>query len=139
MDHWNGRETADITYDDANGHFTSLLAHHGYLDWDTWRNSRPKYYIEVKTTTGPCDTPFYMSKHQYEWASLILLSRGISANLSQMQSIHNRDDHSEVYMILRVFDVLSEEIRMRVYLDPEKLRLNEDLIFTGETWSVVPG
>ncbi|PIG82100.1 hypothetical protein AARAC_000013 [Aspergillus arachidicola] len=120
---WYGRETADFTYDDTEGNFTTLLIDHGHLDAEEWRDKRPKYYIEVKTTTGPMSTPFYMSKHQYE----------------RMRAVHNRSDHSEVYMILRVFAICGDNIGMSVYLDPEKFRLDGGLVFTGETWSVVPG
>jgi hypothetical protein len=42
-------------------------------------------------------------------------------------------------MILRVFDIRGNNIGMSVYLDPEQLRLDGELVFTGETWSVVPG
>ncbi|KAJ5297272.1 uncharacterized protein N7443_008165 [Penicillium atrosanguineum] len=122
MEAWYGRETADMTYDDTEGDFTALLIDHGYLDAEEWGDKRPKYYIEVKTTTGPLRTPFYMSKHQYE----------------RMRAVH-RSDHSEVYMILRVFDIHGDNIGMSVYLDPEQFRLDGGLVFTGETWSVVPG
>ncbi|KAJ6063689.1 hypothetical protein N7499_012369 [Penicillium canescens] len=122
MEPWYGRETADITYDDTEGDFTALLIDNGYLDAEEWRDKRPKYYIEVKTTTGPLRTPFYMSKHQYE----------------RMRAVHNMSDHSEVYMILRVFDIRGDNIGMSVYLDPEQLRLDGGLVFTGETWSIVP-
>lgn len=66
---WYGRETADIVYDDTEGAFTSLLIDHGYLEADEWEDKRPKYFIEVKTTTGPLGTPFYMSKRQFERVS----------------------------------------------------------------------
>lgn len=123
MKPWYGGETADITYDDTEGIFTALLIDHGFFDAEEWRDKHPKYYIEVKTTTGHLRTPFYMSKYQYE----------------RMRAVHNRSDHSEVYMILRVFDICGDNIGMSVYLDPEQLRLDGGLIFTGETWSVVPG
>ncbi|KAB8254531.1 hypothetical protein BDV32DRAFT_132200 [Aspergillus pseudonomiae] len=123
MEPYYGRETADITYDDTEGGFTALLIDHGYLATEEWRDKRPKYYIEVKTTTGPLRTPFYMSKHQYE----------------RMRAVHNRRDYSEVYMILRVFDISGGNIGMSVYLDPEQFRLDGGLVFTGETWSVIPG
>ncbi|KAK5994782.1 hypothetical protein PT974_03165 [Cladobotryum mycophilum] len=122
LEPWHGRDTADITYDDTEGDLTAMLIDRGYLDHDDWEDARPRYYIEVKTTTGPCRTPFYMSKHQYQ----------------RMQNVHNENQRSKVYMILRVFEIESSEINMRVYLDPEQLRLDESLLFTGETWSVVP-
>lgn len=43
----------------------------GYLDHDDWHGARPKYYIEVKTTTRPRDTPFYMSGKQYRLVSTL--------------------------------------------------------------------
>lgn len=56
----------------------------------------------------------------------------------QMQSVHEAEDQREVYMIFRVHNLEDENIAMRVYLDPEQLRQEDRLAFTGETWSVVP-
>ncbi|KAH7131532.1 hypothetical protein B0J13DRAFT_529518 [Dactylonectria estremocensis] len=120
---WNRRETADLVYIDTAGHFTDTLIGCGYLDHDQWHGARPKYYIEVKTTTGPCDTPFYMSGNQYQ-----LMGR-----------IHYTEDRSEVYIIFRVFWLNSERIGLYVYFDPEQLRQDGQLVFTGQTWSVTPG
>jgi hypothetical protein len=66
MGPWQGRETADITYDDTEGELTAMLIDRGYLDDDEWQAARPKYYIEVKATTGSLEAPFYMSKNQYK-------------------------------------------------------------------------
>lgn len=66
---WNRRETADLVYADTAGDFTDTLIGCGYLNHDEWHGARPKYYIEVKTTTGPCGTPFYMSGNQYRLVS----------------------------------------------------------------------
>jgi hypothetical protein len=62
---WSEVETADLTYNDTAGSLTDLLIEHGHLDDVTWRDARPKYLLEVKTTTGLCRAPFYMSKKQY--------------------------------------------------------------------------
>ncbi|KAH6672747.1 hypothetical protein F5X68DRAFT_175032 [Plectosphaerella plurivora] len=121
LTHWSGRETADLVYQDEAGEFTSWLLDHGYLD-ESWRDARPKYYLEVKTTTGAHDVPFYMSKSQYQ----------------RMQRVSNAQDRKEVYMILRVFGIENGRIGMRVYVDPEMMRVNGQLEFTGESWSVVP-
>lgn len=70
---WDGRETADITYNDENGALTRLLADNGYmsrLDPEIVSQARPYYFIEVKSTTGPCKTPFFMSNSQYQRVSL---------------------------------------------------------------------
>jgi hypothetical protein len=57
-----------------------------------------------------------------------------------MENIHTGAGQREVYMILRVFEIESEgQIGMKVYVDPEQLKLDEELIFTGESWSVIPG
>ncbi|KAH6986493.1 hypothetical protein BKA56DRAFT_670643 [Ilyonectria sp. MPI-CAGE-AT-0026] len=123
MEAWNRRETADLVYPDTTGHFTDTLIDCGYLDHDEWHGARPKYYIEVKTTTGPCGTPFYMSGNQYR-----LMGR-----------IHHTEDRSEVYMIFRVFWLNSDRIGMCIYFDPEQLRQDGRLVFTGQTWSITPG
>ena len=66
---WTGRETADIVYKDQASFLTRRLITHGYLTWD-WLNKTPTYYLEVKTTTGPCETRFFMSKAQVKRVSL---------------------------------------------------------------------
>ncbi|KAG6368208.1 hypothetical protein INS49_002409 [Diaporthe citri] len=63
---WSGRESSDITYVDVKGEFTRLLIDTGHLDGEVWRHERPMYFLKVKATTGPCDTPFSVSKGQYE-------------------------------------------------------------------------
>jgi hypothetical protein len=65
LDQWRGTETADITYDDTEGEFTKLLVENEYLD-EAWLGAKPKYFLEVKTTTKECSTRFFVSKSQYE-------------------------------------------------------------------------
>lgn len=72
MTPWYGREKADINYNDVNGDFTALLIDRGYLEADEWAGKHPEYFIEVKTTTGPLEAPFYMSKHQYERVRVLI-------------------------------------------------------------------
>ena len=81
---WNKTETADIIYDDTMGEFTRILIDRGYLGADEWRDARPRYYLEVKSTAGPCGTPFYMSRSQYQ-----LVSSRLFALLSQSGFINN--------------------------------------------------
>lgn len=66
MNNWPGRETADITYDDRSGNLTAILIAKGYLDRQVWRDARPKYFIEVKTTTGECGDRLFISNNQYQ-------------------------------------------------------------------------
>jgi len=138
---WDGSETADLVYADTHGDLTAILIDRGYLDAVEWRSARPFYYIEVKTTTGPCGTPFYMSKGQYQrvrrtvkYLVLLVLTK------RQMMNIHATEGQREVYMILRVFEIECEgRIGMKLYVDPAQLKLDEELIFIGESWSVIPG
>ncbi|KAF5659023.1 hypothetical protein FHETE_9651 [Fusarium heterosporum] len=123
MEAWRGSETADLVYVDVEGYLTNVLIGCGYLDHDEWHEARPKYYIEVKTTTGPCSTAFYMSGKQYQ----------------MMQRIHHTEDHSEIYVVFRVFQLSSEGIGLCVYTDPEQLRQDGRLLFKGQAWSVTPG
>lgn len=69
MEPWTGSETSDITYADSSGIFTEMFIDQGYLMRDEWAGKKPFYYIEVKTTTMSCDTPFFMSKNQYQRVS----------------------------------------------------------------------
>ncbi|CVK97556.1 uncharacterized protein FMAN_11584 [Fusarium mangiferae] len=115
--------TADLVYPDTQGDLTRILADAEILTGD-WSTRRPRYYIEVKTTTGPCRTPFYMSGNQYRL----------------MERIHYSSDFSEVYIIFRVYFLLDRsQISYCVYPDPKRLQDDGRLIFTGTTWSVTPG
>ncbi|OCL02139.1 hypothetical protein AOQ84DRAFT_424260 [Glonium stellatum] len=123
---WNGREKADITYNDRDGVLTSLPIDKGYLRPDICPGIRPKYFIEVKSTTGPCDTPFFMSKYQYQRMQ----------NMSNGESGFSNPDC--VYVIFRVFNLGQGGVGLRVYVDPDVMRMKGELSFTAETWSVVP-
>ncbi|KAL7941030.1 hypothetical protein V8C42DRAFT_335914 [Trichoderma barbatum] len=117
---WSGRETSDLVYHDSMGVFTKLLIDKCYFDASTWENRRPIYHFEVKTTTSSCDTRFFVSKNQYKM-------------------LHdNRGKEDSVYIIMRVFNVGNSNIGLRVYVDPAELEAREELLFTAETWSVVP-
>ncbi|TRX99076.1 hypothetical protein FHL15_000418 [Xylaria flabelliformis] len=54
MEDWDGNETADFVYCDHESALTNLLIQKQYLDETEWSGRRPIYYIEVKTTRGPC-------------------------------------------------------------------------------------
>ncbi|KAF0329343.1 ino80 chromatin remodeling complex protein [Colletotrichum asianum] len=124
MEPWSDRETSDIVYEDVSKQLTSLLVRQGYLE-TRWlsRPRGPKYFIEVKTTTMSCETAFYMSKAQYQ----------------RMRNNLVTDDSDTMYVIFRVYNLGQKDIGLKVYVDPETLRLAGRLKFTGETWSVVPG
>src|ERR1700712_2601758 len=63
---WSGRETADIVYKDHESFLTDILIEKGYLNQLVWKGVSPTYYIEVKTTTGCLETPFFCSQGQMD-------------------------------------------------------------------------
>ena len=69
---WRGSETSDFRYTDSSGTLTSMLIDKGYLRSNIWSGKRPEYYLEIKSTTGPCENPFYMSKYQYQTVCFLL-------------------------------------------------------------------
>lgn len=73
MANWTGRETADIVYNDDSGQLTQYLRDHseGIFPFQihegrNFQTHPIEYYLEVKTTVGPCGTRFYMSSGQYK-------------------------------------------------------------------------
>ncbi|KAI8721773.1 hypothetical protein NCS52_00319800 [Fusarium sp. LHS14.1] len=118
---WNHKETSDIEYSDSEGILTELLIDNGYLERDVWEHKKPKYYLEVKTTTGACEAPFYMSKSQY-------------------RLIHEcQDSTDKIYVVFRVYEVEKAAAQLRIYVNPARLEDTGRLIYTAETWSVRPG
>ncbi|KNG81405.1 hypothetical protein ANOM_010513, partial [Aspergillus nomiae NRRL 13137] len=99
----------------------------GYLSSEMWAGKRPRFYLEVKSTTSSCETPFYMSKYQYE--RMQSFSGGASGS----------GGSENIYIIFRVFNIGTNSVAMKVYVDPERMRTNQHLLFTAENWSIVPG
>ncbi|KAF3059432.1 hypothetical protein GL218_05145 [Daldinia childiae] len=118
MGSWSGIETSDLEYKDDNNKLTEVLISKGLLP-SIWRGSRPKYYIEVKTTPGGRDTPFYMSDAQYH----------------KMESLSTEDS---IYVIFRVSELYSGRITVDIYVDPIKLVEEGRLVFTADRWTVKP-
>lgn len=69
LEAWPKPETSDIVYDDKSGALTRAMISLGLLEADNWNGKKPKYYIEVKCTTGDCDTPFIVSQKQVDLVS----------------------------------------------------------------------
>lgn len=91
---WRGNETADIVYTDQASSLTGRLIAHGYLDWH-WAGKNPTYYLEVKTTTGSCDTRFFMSKAQVKRVSLC----PFTPNPARMGLAYSIKDHASSRVI----------------------------------------
>ncbi|KAK0103682.1 hypothetical protein ONS95_005692 [Cadophora gregata] len=121
MPPWRGTETADIVFSDFQSTLTGILVQHGYLD-ETWVGACPRYFIEVKTTTGECDDRFFMSNGQFlRMQSLALTEGRVTA---------------DVYVIFRVYHLTRDSIDVKIYVDPEAHRRNNNLVFDAQSWSV---
>ena len=78
-------ETADIVHTDRDGILTQWLKTSctgGFPEGTDNRNfaERPiEYYLEVKTTTGPCENKFYLSTAQYRLVSCVFHDLWMSA------------------------------------------------------------
>ncbi|KAL2866124.1 uncharacterized protein BJX67DRAFT_372785 [Aspergillus lucknowensis] len=125
LEPWFGRETADITYVDSEGVLTTFLIATGYLD-DSWVGAKPDYFLEVKSTTSECATPLYVSKARYD-------------RMQTMRNIASQPaDRTAVYMIFRPYYLGCNSMRMKIYVNPALMEERGELVFTVETWSVVP-
>ncbi|KAE8443772.1 hypothetical protein EG329_001366 [Mollisiaceae sp. DMI_Dod_QoI] len=106
-----GEEETDLEYQDSTGCFSRLLRTWTDGKIPNWLEEacksetkiRPKYWLEVKTTPGHCETVFFVSPHQYE--------------LMEKWAVVGTDMPSDVYVILRVFNV-GLEPGVIAYLDP---------------------
>lgn len=59
--------------------------------------------------------------------------------MQEMSNGETRSDNMDmVYVIFRVYNLGQQGMRMKVYVDPEMMRVREELLFTAEGWSVVP-
>ncbi|RYO85251.1 hypothetical protein DL766_000105 [Monosporascus sp. MC13-8B] len=121
------KETSDIVYHDASGALTTLLIQKGYLSGNRWTGKTPRYYIEVKSTTDLCATPFFISGNQY--ALMQSATNGPSDTGSQ----------DEIYTIFRVFNLGKESMGVMVHVDAEEQRRMGILTFTTDHYTVVPG
>ncbi|KAF2094595.1 hypothetical protein NA57DRAFT_80394 [Rhizodiscina lignyota] len=137
---WTGSETADIVYRDRQLKLTEILIENGYLfptsgqppfsipesvaDSASWERRRPKYYIEVKTTPGPLDAPFFCSEGQVQ----------------RMEDMKFRNAlPSKIYLIARVFGLGSSGMGVKLYVDPATMREHGRLNFRGGKYTVTPG
>ncbi|KAG9256351.1 uncharacterized protein F5Z01DRAFT_618953 [Emericellopsis atlantica] len=127
---WGGAETADITYRDHTGAFTSFLADKGYLesyDVERQRQARPLYYLEVKSTPYSFNTAFFMNGSQFRRMQDCSQSGpGQESNLDR------------IYVLLRVFDLGMNSASVRVLVDPEGMRRRGELHFEAESWKIRP-
>lgn len=49
-----------------------------------------------------------------------------------------RPGSTEIYIILRVFNLGQKNMGMHIYVDPAKLKIDKDLIFEADRYTVTP-
>ncbi|KAF2103412.1 hypothetical protein NA57DRAFT_31443 [Rhizodiscina lignyota] len=118
---WIGTETADIVYHDYRSALTERLISLGYLG-SAWRARTPTYYIEVKSTLGLLEMPFFCSQPQ--------VSRMDGMRLSASNPLSN-----DVYLIFRVF-TLGDRTGFKIYFDPGTLKHEGELEFRADKFAV---
>ncbi|KAK0742653.1 hypothetical protein B0T18DRAFT_168089 [Schizothecium vesticola] len=120
MEAWGGgAEVSDLQYTDTSGVFTTLLIEKGHLSSAKWAGKRPSYYFEVKSTPRACNEPFYMGGSQYK----------------KMKTLCMEGD-TKVYIIFRVFNMFSDKINVKLYVDPAELERRGELDFSTDTYTV---
>jgi hypothetical protein len=115
MDNWFGAEEADIMYCTDSPDFVRFLldcsATAEYPPFLDKPLTRPvNFHLEVKSTTGPCHAPFFVSQKQYR------IMRDMSCNPDQTET------PEALYVVLRVYSLASSEIRVTAYINPWQLQ-----------------
>jgi hypothetical protein len=149
MANWVGRETADIVYKDETGDLTRYLRencegsfpHQILQHWD-FAAHPIEYYLEVKSTTGPCANRFYMSNGQYKrvrYPAIALLyhwKRPDADYWTQMESMAlSLFQPTKVYVIMRVYDLMTPNVKMKIFVDPMRFK-GSKLDFEADQWFV---
>ncbi|KIM96811.1 hypothetical protein OIDMADRAFT_58368 [Oidiodendron maius Zn] len=115
---------SDFTFDDPNDIWTAVLIQAGFDEAKGWKDRAKDqaitYHLEVKSTSGPFDDPFYMSFNQLQMAERWTLPSG------------NSTTPTHVYIIFRVHNVLDQDkgsVGIKLFVDPWRLRITGELIF----------
>lgn len=134
---WDGFEVSDVMYEGHSLQLMHILLKNSVSPAPAWLDdlatalpttasgSPVNYHIEVKTTSGPRSTPFFMSKYQYK------LMREKAYDPSSTTVPRN------VFILMRVFNLFSGRIGWQVYINPWHLR-ESALEFVADPWKVVP-
>ncbi|GAW19639.1 hypothetical protein ANO14919_091280 [Xylariales sp. No.14919] len=126
MGPWTGIETADFVYTDFDSDLTKILIDNGYIERGVWKDQTPTYYIDVKTTMGGCETPFFMSKSQCKRMR------------TKTNGPNGKERQDSIYIVFRVYNLGKKSMGCAIYVDPDAMRVKGTLNFRAETWSVVP-
>lgn len=127
---WTGREISDIMYSGNCPRLMDILRRNTTFPYPVWLESATTstavhYHIEIKTTSGPCSTPFFMSGNQY--------------TLMREKQCEPRSPTTpkDLFVIMRVFNLFSANIGLQVYINPWHLR-ETALDLVADPWKVIP-
>ena len=126
---WPPPEISDIVYDTASTEFHRFLRDNSFNKFPNWSveaSHSIRYLIEVKTTTGSCSTPFFMSKKQYQ----LMREHALGAGEEMIEA------PKTVYVIARVYNLLGNNIKMALFVDPWHLK-DDVLEFVADPWKVI--
>jgi hypothetical protein len=117
-------ETADIVFNDRDGKLTKSLIAGGYLQAESWKDRTPKYWIEVKTTTSRCETPFMVGRDQ--------------SNFMEAKRLPDAGASDQICLLVRVFKLGQVGMGLKFYVDPRRRGAGRELSFHAENYKVVP-
>ncbi|KAK5457302.1 hypothetical protein LTS15_005083 [Exophiala xenobiotica] len=129
---WRGREISDIMYEGKCPRLMDILRQNTTFAYPPWLEAGEtapaavRYHIEVKTTSGPCSTPFFMSGNQYR----LMRDKACEPHSTPTAP-------TDLFVIMRVFNLFSSNIGLQVYINPWHLK-DVALDFVADPWKVVP-
>ena len=116
------KEYADFTYTDTSHDLTYWLREQGVPGALDWFVERPTYHIEVKSTSGPCDLSFHMSKLQMKEAR----------RMSSKERAEGENGALDIYLLFRVYNLArAADTRFEIKADPWRLLTEEELDVRG--------
>ncbi|KIW72175.1 hypothetical protein, variant [Phialophora macrospora] len=126
---WYGREVSDIMYKGNCPRLMDMLRRNTTFPYPAWLESGTStpvnYHVEVKTTSGPCSTPFFMSSQQYR----LMRDKACPPDSTTAPR--------DLYLIMRVYNLFSSRIGLQVYINPWHLK-DRALEFVADPWKVIP-
>ncbi|KAK0382401.1 hypothetical protein CLIM01_00214 [Colletotrichum limetticola] len=110
--------TADFTYTDKGGGYMLPLLHNVGIVEETWFRRTITYHMEVKGTVRGLEEPFHLSQKQM--------------NLTQKYRLDKSKIPTDVFIIVRVYEIEGEKPSFRFYLDPWVKIFNGELVLRSD-------
>ncbi|KAI3321153.1 hypothetical protein HD806DRAFT_537803 [Xylariaceae sp. AK1471] len=114
---------------------------HGFSR-NNWKSNMPKYvtvhheYSDMEPWHRQETSDFTYLDHESTLTSK-LIDKGFLAR-DMRDNVLTANDTGSIYAIFRAYWLGQDHMDLKIYLDPESLRLSGQLKFTAETWSIIP-